>query len=237
MKSWPKKSSVSLLSIGMAAALLALAVVAWSADGRRAVDPVHSIRALNEGLELHWRNENRLHLVAAQGAAQYMKLRVRETEYECELIDPADEHAEARIRALTCYELQSQDAEESYYRAVWMTRPVLNMRLFGHGPAQNYLAWVEGRAVYIEEVSESLDKKASLIRLLDRTDNRLVVPVEILAGREPFMSLNAIHSDIEILLVERSDSEGLRVKVRGPHTGEVFSLAQDGDAWQLEATD
>ncbi len=135
-----------------------------------------------------------------------------------------------RDLTLWCYELCAKGEEVPYARAIWTSRPVKGFHLFSDTQGQNYLAWVDGTSVRIEDVSESRGMSDALVSYLSKSD-RYTVPVTHLVGREPFEGLDAIHSDIDIVSVRGGKTGRLQLIVRAPKTGELFEFAFDGEAW------
>jgi hypothetical protein len=45
----------------------------------------------------------------------------------------------------------------------------------------------------------------------------------------------ALHNDVDILLVEKIGDNSLRVKVRGPKTGILFTFVYDNGEWKLHS--
>lgn len=146
------------------------------------------------------------------------------------------ESVEGKIREkeliLWRYELTAKNKNIPYSRYVWTFRPVKGVKLFPSVNGKNYLAWVDGSAVYFEEVSESFGTAESLVRYLKKTD-RYLVPVTNIAGRAPFEGLDAIHSDIDIISVENNKYGSLQLAVKSPKTGERYEFIFKGMEWIL----
>ena len=153
------------------------------------------------------------------------------TENRCRIEEHPGGKTEERDLTLWCYQLRAKGEGVPYARAIWTSRPVRGFRLSSDTHGKNYLAWVDGPSVRIEEVSESRGMSDALISYLSKSD-RYIVPVTHLVGREPFEGLDAIHSDIYIVSAGEDKAGRLQLVVRAPKTGEQFEFAFDGETWK-----
>jgi hypothetical protein len=102
-------------------------------------------------------------------------------------------------------------------------------RLFGIGNGTNYLAWVSGSDVWIQEVSKETHSRP---KKPCRLDLGRYLPRKYLHSRR-----SAIHSDTEILSVERDSRGVLQVQVRDPIENQAFRFASDGKDWRAYTSD
>lgn len=220
--------------IGIFMVLCSAMVIRVDAAGERSVsiDSVKSLRALSEPKEITLK-QNQLYVIDRDGKASKRKTIVQASEYECTLVDRPSDSTKERKRNLMCYEMQVEGANSNDVRTIWTSRPVKGLALFGHDQGENYLAWVDGGAVYFEEVSEAKSKETSLSEFVAKDPQRFVVPVEDLVGREPFVGLDALHSNIEVLRVDKAKSGSLRVTVRGSLTEKPFMFVLEDGVWKL----
>jgi len=226
--------NVTVNVIGIVVVLCSAMVIRVDATGERDVssDSVKSLRALSEPKEVTLR-QNQLLVIDRNGKASKRKTVVRSSVYECTLVDRPSGSTKERKRNLMCYEIQVEGANSNDVRTIWTSRPVKGLGLFGHDQGEIYLAWVDGGAVYFEEVSEPKSKETSLSEFVEKVSQRFVVPVEELVGREPFVGLDALHSNIEVLRVEKAKSGSLRVTIRGSLAEKFFTFVRKDGVWKL----
>ena len=171
-----------------------------------------------------------MRVTTATATSQAIEVNLSMTENRCRIKETDGGKTEEKELSLWCYELKARDEAIPYSRAVWTTRPVKGFRLFTEANGKNYLAWVDGSSVRIEEVSQPKGTSEALGSYLSKSD-RYIVPITHLVGRAPFEGLDAIHSDIDIVSVVEDESGRLHLVVQAPKTAERFEFVFDGKNW------
>lgn len=173
---------------------------------------------------------NALPKSAATTSSSSLSVALSVAEYRCRLTASGGGTALERTLDLWGYELVMEDKTTS--RAICLSRPPRSFSLFRDAKGGNLLAWVDGFAVYIEEVSQPRKISDAIANYVSGPpEGRYLVMVGELVGREPFEGLEAIHSQMEVVSVERGEMGRLRVTVRSLKTKERFTFLFDGTDW------
>jgi len=173
---------------------------------------------------------NSLHIATATTTSRAIEVHLSVAEKQCRIKESDGGKTEEKEMSLWCYELRANDEAIPYSRTLWTSRPVKGFRLCPGSKGKNYLAWVDGSSVRIEEVGQSKGMSEALTSYLLKS-NRYIVPVTHLVGRTPFEGLDAIHSDIDIISVGEDEFGRLRLIVQAPKTAERFEFVFDGQNW------
>ena len=124
------------------------------------------------------------------------------------------------------YQLHGMDGSTEYSWEVSLPAGGTGWKLFNGGAGTNYLAWVSGYDVGIKEISRLTHSKVEkhLTLQLNRFLSRKYLGATL--------SRSAIHTDTEILSVQKDKDGVLRVKVRDPINDQIFHFSFDGTTWR-----
>lgn len=124
------------------------------------------------------------------------------------------------------YQLRKKDGSSGVVCELSLPQGGVGWKVFSQGAGTNYLAWVSRSDVgimQIPETKESREKKPLALRLFE------FLPRENLLST---ISKSSIHSDTEILQVEKGGNGLLNVKVKDPVNDQVFRFTFDGKTWR-----
>jgi len=140
----------------------------------------------------------------------------------------------------TCYELQSTSSDYAWAWSFWsLVLQARHIRLISNGPGANYLTWQVVGLVYFAEVSESVERRASLSAHMNGRYPS-VLPVEPLLGTRSFGWVYGDYAcGIYVLSLWKEADGGMRAEVYGAREEKVFTLVTDEQAesgWRVDSS-
>ena len=182
--------------------------------------------------------------VATEVKGEWKELRVAlvEMSYRLELVDvDANGDTKHTPMSLLCYELRSK-GDRPYTWAMWSSCGLGRFRLLSDRNANNLLAWVSGRDVFVTTVSGVRDRIEELTHVLSRevrpphhdAPGVQRVPVGILVPEVTSWGVNALFFDISVLSVTKDDRGDMTVQISGPDSKRAYTLVRHEGIWRRD---
>lgn len=184
-------------------------------------------------------DQDRLIVIQRDGSFAVIPVTLRLEAYDCRVLNVSEtETTVKRTGSMYCYTLCSKDEKKPYAWSIWFPSACAHFRLMSDFSGKNYLAWVKSSRVCFTEVSEATEKFAQLDAYLSQRGKPQFrsVPIGALIPDARSWGVDAHHSDIHVISIEKSKDEKWIVQISGPESDQIYTVVSDDTAergWRL----